>query len=248
MRSSRRAATPGLGAKGRPGAANLASSIWGTGERVERGRGAGEKEMQKRYYWIFARFGTTSKQYGQGSFVICRKYGSLTGQHHKVPKCYLNRSLFKCQNQNTKLVTTLNHTHYLVNHKRVLCEHFLGWIMAHKHVLISKVEYTNILWLSLIFTYWLNSSEPKQSWNPHANHTHLNHLVNILETTPLQLVFDLVQPIKLRMSHDLVPVQEFTAKLSQCLHACCCLILWWPHCLFVSFHNQKFCRKICLIQ
>lgn len=35
MISSQRAGTPGLGATGRPRAANLAANIWGTGEREE---------------------------------------------------------------------------------------------------------------------------------------------------------------------------------------------------------------------
>lgn len=35
MISSRRVGTLGLGATGKPGAANLAANIWGTGEREE---------------------------------------------------------------------------------------------------------------------------------------------------------------------------------------------------------------------
>lgn len=43
------AGIPGLGATGRPEAADLAANIWGTGERQERGGAVGcrkEKEMQ----------------------------------------------------------------------------------------------------------------------------------------------------------------------------------------------------------
>ena len=86
MISSRRAGTPGLGATGRPGAANLAANIWGTGEREEGEQYVVEKEGDaKRLILNICQLQNNFKANWAGHLSICGKAATLIGPQHMLP-------------------------------------------------------------------------------------------------------------------------------------------------------------------